>query len=326
MSAALALARAPAERGRLVSEGLSQRDERTYRPSQSSHAGHGCCQDAYRPSTVGVLLGANEGVRSLVGTNEHGQALTFALRCRSWGCACCARKLRARNRAKALMGATGRVVFFTLTIDPSDGRYVAALGAYEGKGETAPSIRYGQWAWNRMTARCRARGWSFPYARGVELHASGRAHLHVIARVESVSEFFILRNMLRGGWATRAGFGAVVDVQIARSGADVARYVGKATNAGAVAPVVRSASLVGARAAAYVTKGLDARMPKYTRRASFARGWAEGWVRPTPIAGFSWRVAPASVDVVRRGLMLSDFVMVEPERFRVPIAAMAAGG
>src|SRR3989304_3178441 len=81
------------------------------------------------------------------------------------------------------MGATGRVVFFTLTIDPSDGRYVAALGAYEGKGETAPSIRYGQWAWNRMTARCRARGWSFPYARGVELHASGRAHLHVIARV-----------------------------------------------------------------------------------------------------------------------------------------------
>src|SRR3989304_1213124 len=154
-------------RGRLVSEGLSQRDERTYRPSQSSHAGHGCCQDAYRPSTVGVLLGANEGVRALVGTNEHGQALTVALRCRSWGCACCARKLRARNRAKALMGATGRVVFFTLTIDPSDGRYVAALGAFEGKGETAPSIRYGQWAWNRMTARGRARGWSFSYARGV---------------------------------------------------------------------------------------------------------------------------------------------------------------
>src|SRR3989304_5386308 len=197
------------------------------------------------------------------------------------------------------MGATGRVVFFTLTIDPSDGRYVAALGAYEGKGETAPSIRYGQWAWNRMTARCRARGWSFPYARGVELHASGRAHLHVIARVGAVSEFFILRNMLRGGGGWRGGVGAVGDVGVSRG---------------------------GARAAAYVTKGLDARMPKYTRRASFARGWAEGWVRPTPIAGFSWRVAPASVDVVRRGLMLSDFVMVEPERFRVPIAAMAAGG
>src|SRR3989304_7052364 len=110
------------------------------------------------------------------------------------------------------MGATGRVVFFTLTIDPSDGRYVAALGAYEGKGETAPSIRYGQWAWNRRTARCRARGWSFPYARGVELHASGRAHLHVIARVESVSEFFILRNMLRGGGGGGGGARGVVGV------------------------------------------------------------------------------------------------------------------
>src|SRR3972149_1953308 len=50
--------------------------------------------------------------------------------------------------------------------------------------------------------------------------------------------------------------------------------------------------------------------------------WAAVCVRPTPIAGLWRRVAPASVDVVRRGLMLSDFVMVEPERFRVPIAAM----
>jgi hypothetical protein len=104
---------------------------------------------------------------------------------------------------------------------------------------------------------------------------------------------------------------------LARRGGDVARYVTKMNDGGA------------RDAAAYATKGTPAALPRYTRRAAWSLNtgrapWAAGWVKPTPIAGFEWRVAHASPDTVRGALALSDFHVVDPGSYRVSSAPAGA--
>lgn len=232
------------------------------------------------------------------------------------------------------MGASGhRVALVTLTVDGADGRFHDPVNRSGKSRPTArdlvhdpraatieASVRYVNWAWNRLTANMRYRRTMRPYFRGLELQRSGMAHLHVLVRVRDAADFLALRSELRGpeadrsaGLAVMAGFGKVVDVQLARSGGDVARYVTKTQAAG--------------DAAAYATKGVPgAALPRYTRRTAWAQTWAPGWIKPTPLAGFTWRVARASVETVTAALALSgDFHIVDPDSLRVASAASAAG-
>jgi hypothetical protein len=217
-------------------------------------------------------------------------------------------------------------------VDPHD-----PLSAVKGE-----SSRYAAWAWNRLTTRYRARyGRSLVFFRGTEAHRSGMVHLHVLVRVESTEEYAWLRAVMRGdervretvepndrraGLARKAGFGVVVDVQLARSGGDVAKYVTKAASGDRMGFEVRE----GSRAAAYVSKGADLSMPRYTRRVSWsmkAAAWAPGWVKPAPIAGFWWRLEPMPSVHAAAIARSQGFEIGDPERFRVPaIAAGAAGG
>lgn len=353
----------------------------TYRDSQQgpspirSHAHHGCCQDGVQAYRNGAFLGRPKG-RTLVGTREDvvpsGQidldgvaagwtsmlsAVAVPLRCRTNACPCCGPRLRRQRRARAFMGATGKLAMVTLTIDPSDPRWLAALDARPvrlGRSKVrAPrltvdrdpdrayraelSSRYAAWAWNRLRTylarevierddrgRAVQRYGHRAYFRGLELQRSGMAHLHVLFRVRDTADFLALRSLLRGpeddraaGLAVRAGFGLVVDAQLARSRGDVARYVSKGTGV----------SEAGGDAVAYATKGERQMVPKYARQASWAQSWAPGWVKPTPVAGFSWRVADAHPDVVTPALVASGFVIDDPARFRVPAPPrLAAGG
>lgn len=323
---------------RLDPEGLSQQDSSSYR--QSQHEAHGCCQDAGRLRRRGVYLGPEPGrtlvgIESLTPLDRQSRAMAIPLRCRSWRCSCCAVSLRRRARARAFMGSCGaRVALLTLTIDPSDGRFadpVNRAGKARPLDPRAPnayvaseSVRYASWAFNRFRTYLVREYGAVPYFRGVELQKSGMAHLHVLLRLPAGSgapaAFLGLRAKVRGpewdrsaGLAVRAGFGKVVDMQLARSGGDVARYVTKASS----------------EVAGYVTKGLAGGMPRYTRRSSWSRSeaaaWAPGWVKPAPISGFTWRLAKASVGTVSDALWRSEFVVVDPAFVR-GLAPVAAGG
>lgn len=212
---------------------------------------------------------------------------------------------------------------------------------------TVESLRYQSWAWNRLRANLtnRKRLGRLAYYRGVELHKDGVAHVHVLIRVQDAAAFLALRAALRGDEATRgtyalkdkrnglailAGFGKVVDVQLARSKGDVARYVSKMEDAGQgdrLATETRGAIATDSRASAYATKGTSAAMPRYTRRTAYSRGskrldpWAGAWVKPTPIAGFVWRLAGCSEEVAQAALLRSDFVLDDPARYRVAASA-----
>lgn len=293
----------------------------------ADHSGHGCCADS-----------DSDRVRTLIGFDaEDGyRAVALPLRCRSWRCACCAVELRRKYRARALrgslraMGSGERFVLVTLTIDPKDPRYARTVGRVSRGlgsrwGETRGSIRFAAESWNRLRGtlvRGRKRGGPafapfgrIRYYRGLELQTNGRAHLHVLVRVGSVAEFWRLRTVLTGAEAARAGFGERSAVELARSRGDVARYVTKAVDA---VPE-------GVELGAYVTKGTEAGgsaltvMPRYTRRFSWSIGEAEWapWTPATPIAGFNWRIGQLSHARALDALAASDFVIVDPGRFRV---------
>lgn len=315
---------------RLDTEAFAQTPQGTYRQSQN-HEGHGCCRDASRFGTLARAQG--KGSLSIVGfaVDSGMRAVVLPLTCRRWSCSCCAARLRARARARAFMGASGaKVMLLTLTIDPSDPRLAdprnragksrprsSALLSTPQADTIEASVRYASWAWNRMRANLSNRHGAVPYFRGLELQKSGIAHLHVLIRVRDAAEFMKLRALIRGpesdrgrGLAVMAGFGKVVDAQLARSGGDVARYVTKMRDAGA------------GDAAAYATKGIGAALPRYTRRAAWSlpngrAPWAAGWRNATPIAGFDWRVARASVETVSEALALSDFHVVDPATYRI---------
>jgi hypothetical protein len=219
------------------------------------------------------------------------------------------------------------VRFVTLTIDPKDPRwssYFARQGGSSGVREARgrlltgdearvqASIRYAAEAWNRLRLSLVREfgGERVHYFRAVELHKSGMAHLHLLVRVDSLSSWFVHYGRFRA-LAVTAGFGPVLDVQAVKSRADAAKYVTKAT-------------------AAYVTKDPNTGevgrwLPKYTRRGAVSAEWCE-WAPPTRLAGFSWSRAECGPETAMRALIASDFVMVDPERFRVTSAATAAGG
>lgn len=294
--------------------------------------------------------------------------MTFTLRCKSVNrCACCRRIKVKQDRARAFMGAAeqGKIAMVTLTIDPSDPRWWNRSNR-AGKKRPLPvemladprslvireSWLYQSWAWNRLRAnlsnRRALRG--FAYFRGVELTGRGFAHVHAVVRVPDVAAYMALRVALRGdeavrgtlphknrknGLAIMAGFGKVVDVQLARSKGDVARYVSKMEDAGAplapatLAAIARDTDTPGGgrNVAAYATKGVGAILPRYSRRSAHSRGsarmsaWAPGWIKPTPIAGYVWRLAAASEETVRGALSRSGFTIDDPASFRVSSAA-----
>jgi hypothetical protein len=300
-----------------------------------------------------------------------GRAMALTLRCRSWRCRCCARRLVSRARARALMGARGeKVAFVTLTIDETDPRFLDARNragkrrpAEPGLSElTVETARYASWAFNRFRTYLVREHGKVPYFAGRELTKRGVLHIHLVVRVRDAAEFLELRTRLRGdealrgkvrtgelshrdrraGLAIRAGFGLVVDAELARSADRVAWYVSKASGSvrlerpgEAVTPGAPrgdgSADLTsdGTFAAAYTSKGIVDRMPRYTRRSSWSisqqAAWAPGWVRPTRIEGFTWRLAPASAAVVTRALELSGFTLTDPATCRAAMAAGSAG-
>jgi len=327
----------------LVSEAIAQHTEGTYRPSQQNHDGHGCCTD---PERFGASARARGyGARSLLGVRDGDGAtlpvaLVMTLRCRSWRCGCCAQRLRRKARARAFMGASGqKVAMLTLTIDRTDPRYgdpknragksrprSSVMLANPRAAVVEESTRYASWAWNRFRTYLVREYGPLPYFRGLELQQSGVAHLHVLVRVKDATAFMALQHFIRtSGLVERAGFGPVVDFQLARSGGDVARYVTKADGGGGVrhvsTEVVKGAARPGHHASAYVTKLPDA-LPRYTRRTAWSlpngqAPWAPGWVRPTPIAGFTWRVSNASESTIRTALELSDFHVADPGAYRV---------
>ncbi len=152
------------------------------------------------------------------------------------------------------------------------------------------------------------------YFRAVELTKRGVPHLHLIIRrphgpLGSSAWFMAFRKWR--SLITAAGFGVVTDVQyVNRGGTDrIAEYVTKAT-------------------AGYVTKEQTAAMPRWTRYASWSRGYNPDWVRPTPIAGFAWRLGGAGADFTAEALAASGFVIGDPAMFRVPAAVRdgPAGG
>jgi hypothetical protein len=173
---------------------------------------------------------------------------------------------------------------------------------------TQASIRYMAECWNRLrTWLARyfgVRSTSVQYFRGVELHRSGLAHLHLMIRVPSLTDWFMAYGEFQRA-AVQAGFGVKVDIQAVKSRVDAARYSAKAV-------------------ASYTAKGEAMSLPKYTRRGAVSREWSD-WTRPTPLAGFSWSVASCGRATAERALVASGFALVDPASIRVGVPATAGG-
>jgi len=279
--------------------------------------------------------------------------MVLPLHCRSWRCVCCVPRLLRRNRARAIKGALagGWVWMLTLTIDPSDPRWIeyvrsalAAGGVVERGGRLLPlgqgigddgrmataalSLRYAARAWNHLRTQLRndpgLKG-RVAFYTGRELHESGMAHLHVLVRARVASPWLMKYGRL---WelAQAAGFGRI-DMQRARRGESVARYVSKAAGMLDTPGVVSAGNASGMAAgivAGYVSKSAEA-LPRWTRRGSWSPTWVEDWIRPTPLAGFAWRLAGASAPFVLAGLIASDFTIEDPTRLRIPAAVGPPG-
>lgn len=314
-----------------------------------SHLGHGCCQDEARRgsrSLVGVFGSQPDRMHNVISAQSTPVAVVFPLRCRSWRCACCVPRLLRRNRARAIRGAMagGWVWMLTLTIDPKDPRWVAFVrsmvtpsGVIERGGRAlhlrpeagdggrmataALSLRYAGQSWNRLATQLRKQKGlkgRVAFYVGRELHESGMAHLHVLVRVRAATPWFMTYQAL-WGLAQAAGFGRI-DVQRARRGESVARYVSKAAGmAGAAAVGAGQVTARGAAAgivAGYVSKGAES-LPRWTRRGSWSPSWVEDWTAPTPLSGFAWRLGGASAAFTSSGLVSSGFVVEDPTRYRV---------
>lgn len=332
------------------------------RESAKNHLGHGCCQDPASKgsrSLIGVRpLAMVPNASSIGPVNIHRPtAVVLALRCRSWRCACCVPRLLRRNRARAIRGAMagGWVWMLTLTIDPLDPRWiayvreaVAAGGVVERGGRLLPlgvgigddgrmataalSLRYAARAWNHLRTQLRNdRGLKgrVSFYTGRELHKNGMAHLHVLVRARVASPWLMTYGRL---WqlASAAGFGRI-DVQRARRGEAVGRYVAKAAGIAGAASEGRPAGrggtsgLAASIVAGYGSKSADA-LPRWTRRGSWSPSWCEDWTAPTPLAGFAWRLGGASASFTAEALGASGFIIEDPARYRVNRADRPGAG
>jgi hypothetical protein len=171
-------------------------------------------------------------------------------------------------------------------------------GGYSGVAGTRRSIRDASKAWNVLRGQLVREFGAAPFFRGLELTQRGVAHLHVVTRVRSKDHYWRLRGYVRAN-VVGSGFGPNVKVDLARSRMETAKYVSKAEGV-----------------AAYVSKGVGQRMPRYARRASWSRDWTD-WVKPTPVAGFSWELHRHAPDLVLSALRLSEFVVVDPSSWRI---------
>ena len=275
-------------------------------PGATNHSDHGCCKDPHRARGILTAIG--------FATNGELDAAVIQLSCRRWSCVCCRHRLQARNRKRALMGAStrGLLVMLTLTLPaefhPSSAECVLSprLVAPEAGGR----LLSGKQAVARVTVAVAAYRWkvlllslsrlfgTLPYYRAVELHASGVAHLHVLIRVSSRTEL-LLRQRAMAEAIEAAGFGRS-SWSVADGPRAVAEYVTKAT-------------------AAYVSKDAEA-MPKWTRRGSWSKDWTDAWVPATPIAGFSWQLGRASERMTSEALRASGFRVVDPAMLRITVA------
>jgi len=283
-------------------------------PGATNHWGHRCCKDPRNPRPL-----------TLLGLAPDKSALVVPLSCRSRRCPCCRWALRSRDRARAIRGARADgwdTFFVTLTLPAPDrpaDRYLVAreAGGRQLSGEDARlqlMLRHASASWNRLrTAMLREPEFrdGIEYFRAVELTQRGVPHLHLIVRrphgALGSSPWFMAfakwRRLIQA-----AGFGVVTDVQrVSRGGTDrVAEYVTKAT-------------------AGYVTKGQTEQLPRWTRYASWSKGYNPDWQRPTPLAGFAWQLGRAGVAFTSDALTASGFTVKDPADYRVPRASGAAG-
>lgn len=164
--------------------------------------------------------------------------------CGSWRCAKCAPVKRRQVVRRLRMGlpspGAGRARFLTLTAAP-----------LEAPGEAM--ARFSRRFEHLRRIHERETGERLAYFGVVELGARGRPHLHVVMRGGP-----FVHQSAWSMWATRAGFGRVVDIRAVddgRLGAYVAKSLGR-----------------------YLTKGLGGSWPSHFRRVRVSRGWAPGWV------------------------------------------------
>jgi hypothetical protein len=273
-------------------------------PGASNHTDHGCCLDRHR----------FRGLLTAVGFAADGDqtAVVIPLSCRRWSCVCCRHRLQARNRRRAILGASVRgsvLVMLTLTL-PAEWHPSSALSNWSPDlwaVESGGRVLRGRQAVARVTLAEAAARWkvlnlslrrlfgSLPYYRAAELHVSGVAHLHVLIRVQSRTALLIRGQALMAA-ILASGFGERSSWSVASSERAVSEYVTKAT-------------------AAYVGKGNEA-MPRWSRRGTWSRDWCE-WVPATPIAGFNWQLSRSGGAITVEALRASGYLVIDAARCRV---------
>jgi hypothetical protein len=145
-------------------------------------------------------------------------------------------------------------------------------------GETRPARRHER----GCTVRYRPLE-DMAFFKGMELQKNGRAHVHVLLRVDDLGELLAMEMQLRA-LAVRFGFGGArswrdakgrrrfgFEIERARSAVDVASYVAKTAGSWYALP-----SIAGEVAKA----GQQRTLPAYTRRASWSMGrraWTTRW-------------------------------------------------
>ena len=179
-----------------------------------------------------------------------------------------------------------------LTAAESGGRQLRGTAAVSRVTLAVASAR-----WNVLRGGIKRLFGVAPYYRAAELHESGVAHLHVLLRVSSRTEW-LLRQRAFYGLVASAGFGRTSHSVVGPDARGVAEYVTKMT-------------------AAYVSKDA-AGMPKWSRRGAWSRDWTDEWAPATPIAGFRFQLGRADLGLTREALVASGFVVIDPARYRVP--------
>jgi len=154
------------------------------------------------------------GTGAIVGSSEDGNVkVVIPLRCKTWACSECAKKLTKRWIARIMSGHPER--FFTLTTNPAN-----VKGTYG-------SILRIKLAWPKLVRLIRKEFGRFEYAAALEINKSGFAHLHVV-----FSGTYIPHRWLKAQWGKLAG-AMIVDIRAIKdkrkAAAYVAKYVLKAT-------------------------------------------------------------------------------------------------
>ncbi|MCP4306253.1 MAG: hypothetical protein GY788_15575 [bacterium] len=171
------------------------------------------------------------------------EPVTTEVRCKRYTCEACGPQRRARIHKMIQQGvAYGRrrrrrdpARFITLTYpNKADASF-----------DSAADMRATSERFRRLVQIIRRHGLEFEYCRVLERTKKGRIHVHVLAWGD------YLPNQLLQAWAHHVGFGWV-DIRAVKTPKRASRYMAK-----------------------YLTKqGADYQWPKYARRFSYSRLWA----------------------------------------------------